>query len=138
MTSTRMGNSIRVGGFVARMRDGEIKNCSLTDSDDDPDLKGANGNDSYVGGLVGQQSGGSIIASYATGDADGGEGNTGYVGGLVGQQSDGSIIASYATGDANGGSGDFDYVGGLVGQQTGGRNYCKLRHWRCKWRGGDV
>ena len=87
------------------MSNGEIKNCSLTDSDDEPDLKGANGNDDNVGGLVGRQAGGKIIASYATGSADGGEGNSDSVGGLVGWQSGGEIIASYATGNADGGMG---------------------------------
>ena len=53
---------------------------------------------SYIGGLVGQQNGGSIVASYATGPADGGHGNENLVGGLVGLQEGGSITASYATG----------------------------------------
>ena len=40
-----------------------------------------------VGGLVGlQEGGGSITASYATGDADGGNGDFDDVGGLVGYQ----------------------------------------------------
>ena len=61
--------------------------------------------------------GGSITASYATGDADGGDGNADIVGGLVGFQGSGSsITASYATGDADGGDGTNDCVGGLVGR----------------------
>ena len=39
-----------------------------------------------IGGLVGFQGGGSITASYATGDADGGAGDSDNVGGLVGYQ----------------------------------------------------
>ena len=66
---------------------------------------------------MGEQNGGSITASYATGDANGGDGGYDYVGGLVGYQNRGSITASYATGDADGGDGDYDYVGGLVGYQ---------------------
>ena len=46
---------------------------------------------------MGWQSGGSITASYATGDADGGDSND-IVGGLVGQQQSGTIVASYASG----------------------------------------
>ena len=72
-----------------------------------------------VGGLVGQQSGGSITASHATGDADGGGGSD-RVGGLVGSQSGGAITASHATGNVGGGAGNYDSVGGLVGAQQGG------------------
>ena len=45
-----------------------------------------------IGGLVGDLSGGSIIASYATGTVSGG---TGSIGGLVGKASGGTITASY-------------------------------------------
>ena len=60
-----------------------------------------------VGGLVGyQEDGGSITASYATGDADGGGGGEDSVGGLVGQQREGgsitSITASYGFGEVKG------------------------------------
>ena len=76
------------------------------------------GSDDSVGGLVGQQTGGSITASYATGAAAGGDGDSDSVGGLVGYQEESSTItASYATGSAAGGDGDFDSVGGLVGYQ---------------------
>ena len=74
---------------------------------------------SSVGGLVGSLSGGSIRASYATGNADGGDGNYDRVGGLVGLQR-GSISASYATGNADGGAGFNDNVGGLVGSLSAG------------------
>ncbi len=80
---------------------------------------GGDGNQDYVGGLVGLQgSGGSITASYATGNADGSAGDNDFVGGLVGQQQ-GSITGSYATGNADGGDGDDDRFGGLVGRQFG-------------------
>ncbi len=70
-----------------------------------------------VGGLVGEQNGGSITTSYATGDAFGGDGNYDYVGGLVGYQWGGSIRASFATGNAAGSKGAINRVGGLVGLQ---------------------
>ena len=73
-----------------------------------------------VGGLAGRFDGGSIAASWVTGDADGGAGITDNVGGLVGRQNAGSIAASWATGDADGSAGDFDRAGGLVGWQDGG------------------
>ncbi len=71
-----------------------------------------------IGGLVGSQEGGRIIASYATGDVNGGR-RFSDTGGLVGSQNGGSIIASYATGDTHGGSGSNEYVGGLLGFQNG-------------------
>ena len=72
------------------------------------------GNDD-VGGLVGNQNGGSITSSYATGNPDGGEDDSDSVGGLVGNQNSGSIISSYATGESRWGGVAADYVGGLVG-----------------------
>ena len=125
VTSTNTGGTgsdpVRIGALAALMSGGEIKNCYAiaNDSDDDPDLRGGNGQYDYVGGLVGQQDGGSIIGSYANGNAYGGNGSFGRVGGLVGRQDAGSIIGSYATGNADGGE-DNDAVGGLVGWQQGG------------------
>ena len=70
---------------------------------------------SYVGGLVGQNSG-TITNSSATGLVNGGYQKS-YIGGLVGQNY-GSISYSYARGAA---SGDYSsYVGGLVGYNSGG------------------
>ena len=68
-----------------------------------------------IGGLVGYNSEGLIIASYAGISVDGGESADGNIGGLVGQNNMGTIIASYATGDVDGGGGTGDQVGGLVG-----------------------
>ena len=73
----------------------------------------------FVGGLAGQQAGGSITASYATGPASGG-GTISNVGGLVGVMDGGSITASYATGPAAGSGGFSDDIGGLVGHLNGG------------------
>ena len=107
---------ISIGGLVGL----QGTSSSITASYATGDADGGDGDDDYVGGLVGYQTQGSITASYATGDADGGDGDDDYVGGLVGYQTQGSITASYATGDADGGDGDDDYVGGLVGYQTQG------------------
>ena len=96
-----------------------IRNLGLVDNL--ADYTGSSDSEIYIGGLVGyQDSGSSITASYATGDADGGDGDYDRVGGLVGHQYQGSITASYATGDAHGGDGDYGRVGGLVGWQRGG------------------
>ncbi len=91
---------------------------------------------SYVGGLVGENSGGSITNSYGTGAASGIEDIGGLVGsnwgsiavsyssgsvnatysggGLVGTNGD-SIVASYSSGSVSG----KDNVGGLVGSNGG-------------------
>ena len=88
----------------------------------------------HVGGLVGEQRGGSIVASYATGDADGGAGDSDLVGGLVGSKFGGAIVASYATGSANGGDGNNDEVGGLVGNPDRRLHHRLLRHRKRKRR----
>ena len=84
------------------------------------DYMGSSGDAIFVGGLVGQQNGGSITACYATGNADGGTENEDEVGGLVGGQEAGIIATCYATGNADGGNGQNDNVGGLVGRKEGG------------------
>ena len=113
----------RIGLFGATAANAVIRNVGLVNNLSD--YTGSSG--SRVGGLVGQQFGGSITGSYATGNADGGDGGD-TVGGLVGWQGSdlgglvgyqqGSISASYATGNADGGDGG-DNVGGLVGTQFG-------------------
>jgi len=65
-----------------------------------------------VGGLVGNQSGGSISQAYATGSVTG---SLDFVGGLVGNQSGGSISQAYASETVKG----RGFVGGLVGEQLG-------------------
>ncbi len=111
---TGSSNHVRhIGGLVGLQEGGAITESYATGPAD-----GGDGDQDYVGGLVGLQQG-SITASYATGAADGGDGNQDYVGGLVGQQL-ASIIASYAKGSADGGDGDRDRVGGLVGWQFSG------------------
>ncbi len=61
----------------------------------------------HVGGLVGNQSGGSISTSYAVGNVKGSD----LVGGLTGFIGAGTISNSYARGDVTG----SDLIGGLVG-----------------------
>ncbi len=81
---------------------------------------GSSNGDIYIGGLVGEQGSGSIMACQTTGDAAGGGGGYDIVGGLVGWQRGGSITASHTMGDAFGGGGSVDIVGALVGWQGGG------------------
>ena len=107
--------SERVGSLVVSSS-GTITSCYAVDSDEATDLSG--GVNSYVGGLVGYQDGGSITSSYATGNPVA-RSNDNYVGGLVGYQDGGSITSSYATGDPVA-ENDYNYVGGLVGYQNSG------------------
>ena len=80
-----------------------------------------------VGGLVGDNFGGTIIASYSAASvADGG--NTG---GLVGSNFVGRIIASYSIGSVSDydGVSVFVDVGGLVGSNFGDRGTARDSYW---------
>lgn len=128
-----------VGLFGYVTSDAEIKNVGLVDVN-------ITGNATIVGGLVGQNSGGTITNSYATGSVTGKwnvgglvglnyygtitdsyatvsvTGDSSSIGGLVGKNNDGTITNSYATGSVIGSvTGDFTsfYVGGLVGLDRG-------------------
>ena len=114
--ATRRDDQDYIGLFGRTESDAIIRNLGLIDNL--ADYTGSSGAPNYIGSLVGQQNGGLIMASYATGAAVGGDGNSDYVGGLVGWHN-GSITASYATGPAAGGAGGFDHVGGLVGSSRG-------------------
>ena len=89
-----------------------IRNLGLNSAN----IYGNNGADT-LGLLVGENSGGTILASYAKGVAKGGDSGTGgdAIGGLVGQN-EGIILASYAMVDVDGEAGQLDKVGGLVGE----------------------
>jgi len=110
---------------------GTVTNVSIVDSD----IIGA----VFVGGLIGENNGGTIESSYMTGAVVGservgglvGENDVGLVkeshstvsvegtlqvGGLVGRNFGGTINESYATGSVNG----YGAVGGLVGSIFGG------------------
>ena len=102
-----------VGGLVG-YNDGRIENSYATGT--------VTGTGSKVGGLVGDNDGGTVKNSYATGDVTG---SGDYVGGLVGISS-GTIEKSYATGAVTGRSS----IGGLLGFLTEdgdifGKNYWK-------------
>ena len=66
-----------------------------------------------TGGLVGEMTGGSVTGSDAIGAVSSGAGGGSNMGGLIGYLSNSSVSSSYATGTVNGGVGS--YVGGLVG-----------------------
>ena len=109
-----------VGLFGAVGSGGEIRNLGLEGGS----VEGENNTE--VGGLVGKNAGGTIIACYSTGNVSGGSGAVASqmsVGGLVGTNDGGTISACYATGSARGGE-DYAHVGGLVGKNDGSINAC--------------
>ena len=116
VTATAASGMVDVGG-LAGMNSGIVSNSyamgqiSVT--------RGDSGGTSNAGGLVGENSAGSITASYATVavTATGGDPNAG---GLVGNNT-ASIAASYATGDvsATGSENDDVDAGGLAGSSDG-------------------
>ena len=68
----------------------------------------------YVGGLVGNNSGGTVSNCYSTGSVNGSY----LVGGLAGSNGNGTITECYSTSSVNGYA-YAQYVGGLVGQNGG-------------------
>ncbi len=71
--------------------------------------------------LAGQQVGGTISATYATGDISASNGFEHRIGGLVGGMNGGSIVASYFNGNISGNhSENGNSTGGLVGWQRNG------------------
>ena len=105
-----------VGG-VAGMNNGTIENCSVSGS-----VSGnsnSNGTSNCVGGVVGQQYGGTITECTSSAIVEG----TNDVGGVVGQTNNGATLtACYATGDvtAERDPRNNTYAGGVVGFNGGG------------------
>ena len=140
---TGSSRAIIIGGLAGLNR-GSITGCHVTGS---VRSTTGGGSSSRVGGLVGSNSRGTLVATYSTvsvtsSDSDGMVGglagynygqiwasyatgtvtNTGRnaeVGGLVGLHNGGSIRVSYATGMVTG----IRHVGGLVGKNWGGSIY---------------
>ena len=94
-------------GSAATIRNSAVVAAALYGSD----------NHDAIGGLIGHNDGGTIIASYAESAITGATSTmTDHLGGLIGSNAGGTIIASYAGGmvnDAAGGAGNP--LGGLVG-----------------------
>ncbi len=113
-----INGSDNIGG-LAGGNSGDINNCYSTCSING--WSGASEVTTYVGGLVGWNSNGSIINSYSTGTVNIGGNNSSGIGGLVGGGYI-SISNCYSTGDVNA-SGNL--VGGLVGEVSSGTiSYC--------------
>jgi The GLUG motif len=71
---------------------------------------------SYVGGLVGKNSNGNLLACSASGLVEATGYYPRYVGGLVGHNDHGVVATCSASNSVNGGT----YIGGLVGTNSGG------------------
>ena len=130
----RRGDS-DIGFFSVINGSAAIRNLGLIDNL--TDYTGNSDSGKSVGGLVGWHRGGSITASYVTGNVDGGSGNQDRVGVLVGAQFGGSIVASYATGNAYGRGGNNDRVGVLVGWQQNGSITASYATGNADGGGGD-
>jgi uncharacterized repeat protein (TIGR02543 family) len=106
-----------VGGLVGASN-GIVSNSYATGS-----VTGTGtGNYTFVGGLVGNNYGGTVSNSYATGNVTGiGTSDYTCVSGLVGVNANSGIVSnSYATGSVTGtGTGNYTFVGGLVGDNYG-------------------
>lgn len=99
-----------VGGVAGYSR-GNIENCSVSGS-----VSGnsnSNGTSNCVGGVVGQQYGGTITECSSSAIVDG----TNAVGGVAGQTANATLTACYATGDvtAERDPKNNTYAGGVVG-----------------------
>ena len=109
----RGSGSFGLGGLVGHSHTGANRRISASYSVAAVTALGSGGN-FWVGGLVGWQNGGTIIASYATGAVT--VTGSGTKGGLVGRlESSGEVTASYATGQVTGDG----TKGGLVGSTAG-------------------
>jgi len=100
------GSNEHVGGLVG-WNDGTVSNSYST---------GSVTGESYVGGLVGINDGGTVSDSHSTGSVTSEEGS--YIGGLVGKNNGGTVSDSQSTGSVSGENGVG--VGGLVGNNYKG------------------
>ena len=101
------------GGLVALMDKGSVENCSFTaDLNYTKSATYAN-----VGGLIGELTDGTVTSSYATGNVAVTGGDN--VGGLVGLAGKGSVINCYATGEVKADTNRGNKVGGLIGNASG-------------------
>ena len=118
LTMARIIGRSNVGSLIGYNR-GAVTACSATGSRESG-LHLVNGFQN-IGGLIGQNDGGTVTDSYATGEIKGteilGNGGSG-VGGLIGYSDQGKITNSHAGGLV---IGDFEtnYIGGLVGRAVG-------------------
>jgi hypothetical protein len=114
---TSEGDSAAIGGIVGRSEwEGSLVNCYVTGSFI------ATGRNSTVGGLVGDNSRGSISHCYAIVSVDGADSYNSSAGGLVGENFMGTLDTCYSMGQVSGDAYNIYYngVGGLIGYTDSG------------------
>ena len=92
-----------------------IRNLGLKDVSVTSTATSGSTDRAYTGGLLGENGGGTIAASYVSGSVRGSNGDYAETGGLVGENAEGKITTSYATASVIGGNGGNAETGGLVG-----------------------
>ncbi len=92
------GGTDYVGGLVGQ----QVSSRSFINASYSTVRADGNAGDDIVGGLVGWQLNGTVVSSYATGDADGGGSTNDAAGTLIGIQTVGTITQSYGFGTASG------------------------------------
>jgi hypothetical protein len=107
-----VGGSVSGLGYVGGLVGGNKSTVSSSYA------TGSVSGDRHGGGLAGQNYGGTVNNSYATGNVNVSGANDAIGGGLVGQSS-GTISNSYATGSVSVIAGGSASSGGLVGQSSG-------------------
>ena len=100
-----------LGGLVGNAIGGKITASYATGN-----VNGNDGDDTYLGGLVGL--GGNITASYATGNVDGGAGSETGIGVLTGNDFGDPIVASYGFGNVLNGTANMNSLAGAPGSKT--------------------
>ena len=106
-------------GVLAGELSGRIEKVNVTGASSRVSGNTFNSMNQNIGGLVGRQTGGTIINSATSSEVSRGGNLDDNIGGLVGSQSGGTITSSTASGDVFRGAAGNDNIGGLVGQQSG-------------------
>ena len=102
------------GGVAGVFYSGEIAGCSV-----DGTTVATDGLTGKSGGVIGTQTGGTVMACYfANGWINGNDALTPNLGGVAGAQTGGSLIACYSTGGGDLDTSNSTYAGGVVGNKT--------------------
>ena len=102
------------GGVAGVFYSGEIAGCSV-----DGTTVATDGLTGKSGGVIGSQTGGTVMACYfANGSINGNDALTPNLGGVAGAQIGGSLIACYSTGGGDLDTSNSTYAGGVVGNKT--------------------
>ena len=101
------------GGVAGVFYSGEIAGCSV-----DGTTVATDGQTGKSGGVIGSQTGGTVMACYfANGSINDNDALTPNLGGVAGAQAGGSLIACYSTGGGDLDTSNSTYAGGVVGNK---------------------